>query len=96
MVEEKKGVVEERPNFGNRQVRKVSEIEWGKKYRKHWGNGSKIITLIQRDGKSQWIKIRKKSDYGMQIITDMSLADLGVIPYENGMWNVTNWVEKLE
>ena len=97
MVNKESGVVKERPNFGSRQVRNVSEIEWGKKYRKHHDGGSRIITLIQRDGESQWIKIRNISDSIMQTITDMSLADCGVIPYEDtGMWNKTNWLEMID
>ena len=46
---------------------------------------------MSRKGDTYWIKIMKESGY----IGDHSLMDLGVIPYENGLWNKTNWLEKL-
>ena len=95
MENTKEGVVKERPNFGNRQVRSAPEIEWGKKYREHYSNGSRIITLIRRKDDSQWIKIGVICD-DVPFVTDASLADCGVIPYKNGMWNKTNWLEKIE
>jgi len=70
----------------------VSDIEWEKKYIDHYCGGSSIITLLNRIGDSEWVKIRTGYDYVMS----HSLADLGVIPYENGLWNRTNWLEKME
>lgn len=95
MKNTKEGVVKERPNFGNRQVRNVSEIEWGKKYREHYSRGSRIIILIQRKDNSKWIKIGVIYD-DVPVVTDASLADCGVIPYEHDMWNKTNWLEKIK
>ena len=93
--EKEKGVVKERPNFGDKQVREQSEIEWGQEYRKHYGDGSsEIVIPVRRKDTCGMIKIRKIYD-SVPFITDMSLMDSGVIPYENGMWNRTNWLEKI-
>ena len=92
MYKKESGVVKERPDFGDKQVKQVSEIECGKKYIEHYRCGSSIITLIQRKGDTKWMEIRTDSGY----ITDYSLADCGVIPYESGAWNAANWLEKLE
>ena len=91
MYKTEKKVATERPVFGDKQVKKVSEIEWGKKYIEHYRSGSSIITLIQRKGDTE-IEIRTGYDF----VIDMPLSDCGVIPYENGLWNATNWLEKLE
>ena len=96
MKNRKEGVVKKRPNFGNKQVRTPSEIKWGREYRKHYGDGSsEIVTPVRRKDTYGMIKIRKICD-SVPFITDMSLTDSGVIPYENGMWNKTNWLEKIE
>lgn len=102
------GVVKERPNFGNQQVKKVSEIEMGKRYIEHYWDGSGIIIpirvmnldndwIFEDDvlAKGKYIKIKKKGHDDIEFETDYALSDLGVIPYENGMWNATNWLEKL-
>lgn len=95
MEDMRTGVVEERPNFGDMQVRKVSEIEWGKEYREHYSGAIRIITLVRRKDDSKWIKIRVIYD-DIPFVTDASLADCGVIPYENNMWNRTNWLERID
>jgi len=95
--EKEEGVVKERPNFGDKQVRKLSEIEWGQEYKKHYGDGSsEIVIPVRRKDAYGMIKIRKIYD-SVPFITDMSLADCGVIPYkETGLWNKTNWLEKIK
>ena len=96
MYDREEGVVKERPNFGDKQVRTISEIEWGKRYRKHYGDGSsEIVIPIREKDVHGMISVRKVSD-GVPFTTDMSLMDSGVIPYENGMCNRTNWLEKIE
>lgn len=99
------GVVKERPDFGNKQVKQVSELEMGKKYRKYNANlTTEILIPIRRSYRDGWIKAKRIFDYEpvtdkdieIASIGDMSLSDCGVIPYENGVWNRTNWLEKLD
>lgn len=97
----RKGIVKERPNFGDKQVKKASEIEIGKKYRRHHAIGTDIVFPIQLGvGRVGAKTINQESvtakDIEIADIKDESLMDWGVIPYKNGMWNATNWLEKLE
>ena len=95
-----KGVVKERPDFGDKQVKKVSELEMGKRYRRHHAMGTNIVIPMQL--KVGWVKAKTMGqepvtakDIEIADIEDESLSDWGVLPYENGMWNRTNWLEKL-
>ena len=98
------GVVKERPDFGDKQVKKVSDLEMGKQYRKYHGLGTEIIIPLQKSYGNSWIKAKTIHDHEsitdkdieIAVIKDISLGDCGVIPYDNGMWNRTNWLEKLE
>lgn len=101
MIDEELEVVKERPNFGSKQVKKASEIEPGKRYRRHHAMGTSIVFPIRLG--VGWIKAKTMGqefvtakDIEIADINDGSLADWGVIPYENGMWNRTNWLEKIE
>lgn len=89
------GRIKNRPNFSSRQVRNVCEIEWGKEYRNHYFGGSEILTILRQKGTSGWVVVNKSSG-GTTFTTDMSLADCGVIPYNDCIWNATNWLEKIE
>ena len=97
-------VTKERPNFGDNQVKRVSEIEMGKRYRKHHYSGTgEILIPIRKSYRTGWIKAKlifdqepiTDKDIEIASIRDIPLADCGVIPYEKtGMWNKTNWLEK--
>lgn len=99
------GVVKERPDFGDKQVKQVSELEMGKIYRKYNADSAtEFLIPIRKSYKDGWIKAKRISEHGpvtdkdieIASVGDMSLSDCGVIPYENGMWNRTNWLKKLE
>ena len=59
---------------------------------------------IRKSYKDGWIKAKRihnhelvtDKDIEIASIGDIPLSDCGVIPYENGMWNATNWLKKLE
>lgn len=51
--------------------------------------------MIRRKNDNKWIKIGVGGG-DTQYVTDASLADCGVIAYENGLWNPTNWLENME
>lgn len=105
MKDEESGLIKERPNFGDRQVKQVSEIEMGRIYRKHNANSTtELLIPIRKSHEEGWIKAKRIFDQGsvtdkdieIAYVGDMPLSDCGVIPYENGMWNRTNWLEKIE
>ena len=96
----RKGVVKERPDFSGKQVKKASEMEIEKRYRRHHAMGTNIVIPIQLG--VSWVGAKTigqepvtAKDIEMADIEDESLLDWGVIPYENGLWNKTNWLEKL-
>ena len=104
MCKTKIEVVKERPDFGDKQVRQASEVEMEKLYRWHCRRGMlSVIFPIRKEDNGIWIKAKQISDEPVTMkdiaeadIGDVSLADCGVIPYKGGMWNGTNWLEKLE
>ena len=97
-------LVEERPNFGDKQVKSVSEIEMDRMYMRHHGLGTEIVIPIRKCYKEGWIKAKSIHDHEpitdndimIALIQDNSLADWGVIAYDNGLWNPTNWLERME
>ena len=98
------GVVKERPNFGDKQVRQVSELEMERIYRKHNADSTtELLIPIRKSYRDGWIKsklifdhdIVTEKDIEIAFVGDMSLSDCGVIPYKNGIWNATNWLEKV-
>jgi len=98
-----RGVIEERPDQGDKQVKGVSDIEMGKVYRRHHARGTNIVIPIRKSYRVGWIKAKTmgqepvtEKDIEIADIKDESLADWGVIPYKNDMWSRTNWLEKIE
>lgn len=97
------GVVEERPDQGDKQVKEVADIEMGETYRRHHAMGTNIVIPIQKSYRAGWMRMKTmgqepitEKDIEIADIRDASLADWGVIPYDTGMWNSTNWLEKIE
>lgn len=100
-MSEETGVTEKRPAQGDKQVKKVSDIEMGKIYRRHHAMGTNIVIPIRKSDRVGWMKVKTigqepvtEKDIEIAHIEDESLSDWGVIPYDNGMWNRTNWLEK--
>lgn len=91
-----------RPNFGTNQVRDLSEIKPGMVLvaRRHDAPhiyGETLMTIgfpFQRDN-SWWICARSFSSRLVDWSTrhNISLVDHGVVPYSNGLWNPSNWLE---
>lgn len=101
--ERKEGTVEERPDQGDKQVKEVADIEMGKIYRIHYAMGTNIVIPIQKSYRAGWIEVKTmgrepitEKDIEIAAIRDESLADWGVIPYDTGMWNRTNWLENIK
>lgn len=110
MYDGDKGTIKERPTFGGKQVRKESEIEMGKLYRWHHGEGRhKSVTLIfpiRKSFRTGWIEAKvmhyepvTEKDIEEAYTKDIPLTDCGVIPYkgdEGDVWNEWNWLERVE
>ena len=100
----KKTVVKTQPNFGNNQIKKVSEIEMGKMYRRHHAKGTEIVIPVRHCHKEGWIKAKSIFDNGiitekaisLASIKNQSLADWGIISYlPSNKYNSNNWLEKV-
>ena len=102
----KKKIVEIQPNFGNNQIKKLSEIEMGKMYRRHHKVGTEIVIPVRRCyNKEGWIKAKvifdsemiTEKDISIASIKNQSLADWGIIPYSSSnMYNPNNWLGKIK
>jgi hypothetical protein len=102
----KKTVVETQPNFGNNQIKKLSEIEMGKMYRRHHAKGTEIVIPVRRCyNKEGWIKAKvifdsemiTEKDILLASIENQSLADWGIIQYQpSNKYNPNNWLEKVK
>lgn len=93
--------VEVRPNFGNSQVRTADEIVEGATYIKHYRTGGKrrmkVINSPHKNDEGRWwmdVEYMGGPLDGKQY--EESLADAGVVPYESGLWNPTNWLERVD
>ena len=102
----KKTLVETQSNFGNNQIKKLSEIEMGKMYRRHHNLGTEIVIPVRRCyNKEGWIKAKiildskmiTETDISISSIKNQSLADWGIIKYQpSNMYNPDNWLEKVK
>ena len=88
---------EERPNFGPTQVTSPEQLVVGRSYRRHHAEGRTYtpsselgVVRVLEEPQGRWVKV-ERSD----MTFDYSLADMGVIPYDSGYWNATNWLEDL-
>jgi len=99
---EKKGLKEEeiakiRPNFGNKQVRNISEIVWGEKYVLLSGTEETPVIALKGSIDSTHYKNRIwVNDLFSGKCNRIFLHDYGVIPHENGMWSRTGHIEKID
>jgi len=102
VVEEKEkdvGVVLERPVFGDRQIKDLSQLVVGNTYIRH-GKGVegvevKILTVPYLGDNDSWVDVLSN---GHTITT--SLADMGISPYSGYednkyRWHRYHWVEPL-
>lgn len=92
-------LVRMRPWFGRTQVRGLSHIQLGT-YRWHLRTEvTQDITVIElpvlRNGQ-WWMKVERQ-DWGPEYPDKyVSLADCGVVCDSDGLWNATNWIEKIK
>ena len=102
----KERLVETQPNFGNNQIKNVSEIEMGKLYRRHHHLGTEIVIPVRQCyNKEGWIKAKSifdsemitEKDISIASIIEQSLSDWGIIPYSSSnKYNSDNWLEKVK
>lgn len=93
-----------RPDFGPRQVREREKLQVGMYVVVHDGPKATIrvkITSLYQSGNGSWW-IRGISEHITSappfehIVVERSLADCGVVPYTNRMWNPSNWLERVD
>ena len=98
-------LVSERPDFGPDQIRSKEKlfagmwVQWC-----HTGKTAfcekpmqvlgKPIQENQEKPRVWWFSALKPGAYGT-FISDYSLADCGVLPYEDNQWNPTNWLKRV-
>lgn len=84
---------------GPNQVLSLGQIEVGRAYIERHKNdevGREFSTSMVIVGEPQvidgssWVRISVEG-----VEWDASLADMGVIPYESGVWNPANWLEAI-
>ncbi len=88
------GTVPQQPNFGlPGEVRDLSAIVVGATYRRVWtqrtADGEAPTTLkVLSEPSNGWVEVEQVPESGIKY--RVSLADMGVIPYENGTYNAFN------
>ena len=92
-------VTKERPDFGPTQVKSPEQIKPGHSYKTHYGTSSEeartVKAIASPEGK--WVKVESPSGSATGYIHgQMSLADVGVVPYDAGTWSQNNWLEMLD
>jgi hypothetical protein len=81
------------PSHGEQQVRDLSEIVPGKRFKRR-GVSQQVIEIMShpyevKDG-GWWVQVSVNGEEG-----EISLGDCGVVAYVGGSWNETNWLERL-
>lgn len=93
-----------RPDFGPTQIRALEELQvGGMPVIAHHGASAERLEITsapyQKTNGNWWIRVT--SDYPGRlsteklITTESSLADHGVVAYTDGMWNLYNWLERV-
>lgn len=105
-IEKKSLVCAERPDHGPSQIRDVSEIKLGDSVVRHLINNIQChFTITGKpflDSNGAWCVKAKYTDtvtacYYTQnkyLETILFLSGLGVVPYNDGLWNKHGWLEK--
>ena len=84
-----------------KQVKSPEELEVGKVYIAV-SRGAILrykCEIIKSVGKDTWIEVNEIEPNGSKVKKRISLADRGIMPYENGLWNSANYFipeEKLQ
>ena len=91
-----------RPNFGQKQVRFLCQLQVGKRYISVFKSYRDLPFVVlepprRLENGKWWIKIRREFGYE-ELFNDLSisLADYSIVPYENGKWNQVNYISFLE
>ncbi len=83
--------VKDRPDFGALQVRCPHQIKMGFSYIDVTIGDTVIITCEPYfDRTTMWFEVDSKS---CPWYAKRSLSDRNIIPYENGIWNSSNWLK---
>ena len=87
-----------------RQVKSPLQLQVGKKYQ-IYHKKDKVnvllsvleIILISKFEEGKWFKVRIQSlSGGLSINYSKSMADYGIIPYDDGKWSATNYLIPVE
>lgn len=88
-----------RPNLGPSQVRSLEELRVDMVVVFHHRRGVEKfkITSSPYQEEGSW-RIRGVSEHATSApsVESISLADYGVVAYSNGMWNLSNWLERVD
>ena len=79
------------------QVTSIDDIEPGVVYRKMFRDhaGRPIVFLEKPNPGDRWASVRPEPDTGIPSDTRrISLADVGIIPYEGNSWNANNYLAR--
>ena len=81
-----------------RQVKSVEELVVGRKYIDFYKDKRGMtFTIVEIDSpKKGWIRVNNEPSRGSLFTDNRCLADMGVIPYEDGMWNPSNYLVPAE
>ena len=90
-------LLKSRPDFGTGQIKDVKDLQVGViYYRCHAsksGGQDKTKIKILEIGKK---KLKVLVLWDNPLALEISLSDHNLLPYRDGMWNPSNWIEKLE
>ncbi|OGE44772.1 hypothetical protein A3B39_05430 [Candidatus Daviesbacteria bacterium RIFCSPLOWO2_01_FULL_37_10] len=64
---------------------------YGSKQTTAYSEELKVLKLPQKNSKGKWVVSVESVHSGHQTIEHLS--DLGVVAYESGLWNPSNWLE---
>ena len=84
MIRERRvGVVEERPDQGDKQVKEVADIEMGKIYRRHHAMGTNIVIPIRKSYRAGWIEVKTM---GQEPVTEKDIEIANIREYRYQIW----------
>lgn len=82
----------ERPDFGEKQIRSVQELRVGERLTRILSERDEHERLELLGVEGHWIRCRFYYNSGGVTEDRYSLADSGVVAYDGGLWNRTNYL----